>query len=231
MALRSYALGTRSKKMNTKQKIFAILAALFLFGFTYRRRKGGNTIPQTNNGLKNKLIEIATREKELWQNGTIKENNPAMLAKLRQYWGAVGQGNKAASAIVGDAWSAAFISWVMREAGIDWQPAARHSTYFQWAKQNRANNTGSWKAYRLNEADILPGDLVGYRRQAGVNYDTPGDYAAHSDIVVSVTPEYADTIGGNISDSVKVTRVPLRNGKIDEMKMKNPYFIVLKYQK
>jgi len=129
--------------MNKKQKIFAILAALFLFGFTFRKRKGGNAIPQTNNALKNKLIEIATREKELWQNGTIKENNPTMLAKLRQYWGAVGQGNKAASAIVGDAWSAAFISWVMREAGVDWQPSARHSSYFQWAKQNRANNTGS----------------------------------------------------------------------------------------
>ncbi len=223
-------MGTRSEKMNKKNKIFAILAALFLFSFTFRRRKGGNAVPQTNNALKNKLIEISTKEKELWQNGGIKENEPKMLSKLRAYWGSVGQGNKAASAIVGDAWSAAFISWVMREAGIDWEPSARHSTYFQWAKQNRANNTGTWKAYRLNEADILPGDLVGYRRQSGVTYDTPGDYAAHSDIVVSVSSEYADTIGGNISDSVKVTRVPLKNGKIDQMKMKNPYFIVLKYQ-
>lgn len=217
--------------MTNKQKIFAILAALFLFSFTFRRRKGGNNVSPSNlNSVKNKLINIAIQEKDLWRNGAIKENDPAMLSKLRSYWGSVGQGNKASSAIVGDAWSAAFISWVMREAGIDWQPSARHSSYFQWAKKNRQNNTGTWKAYRITEAEIMPGDLVGYRRQSGVDYDTPGDYAAHSDIVVSVTPTSADTIGGNISDSVKITRVPLINGKINIVRASNPYFIVLKYQ-
>lgn len=217
--------------MTKKQKIFAILAALFLFSFTFRRRKGGNNAAPTNsNAVKNKLINIAVTEKDLWRNGSIKEEAPGMLPKLRAYWGSVGQGNKPASAIVGDAWSAAFISWVMREAGIDWQPSARHSTYFQWAKKNRQNNTGTWKAYRINEADILPGDLIGYRRQAGVDYDTPGDYAAHTDIVVSVTGNTADTIGGNVSNSVKVTKVPLINGKIDIVRAPNPYFIVLKYQ-
>jgi hypothetical protein len=45
--------------------------------------------------------------------------------------------------------------------------------------------------------------------------DLPGDFCAHSDVVIAIRNGVAFTIGGNVSQTVKVKEVPLTaDGKV-----------------
>jgi hypothetical protein len=72
-------------------------------------------------------------------------------------------------------WSAAFISWVMRQAGAGsaFRYAAAHSVYVAAAKQNRLSNNGNpFQAYRIAEVSPAPGDLVCKGRDgSGATYE------------------------------------------------------------
>jgi len=113
-------------------------------------------------------------------------------------------------------------------AGSDWKYSPSHSTYIVDSIKNRKeNNSNRFKGYRPEEVKLEIGDLVGKARQSGVNYDTLGNYKSHTDIVVKINNGYADTIGGNVGDTVKVTRVPLTpDGKVDLKR--SDYFVVIK---
>ena len=105
------------------------------------------------------------------------------------------------------AWSAAFMSWLMKEAGMaerfsysDW-----HATYIRNSiRARRANDRSfSFWGYRLTERAPQVGDLVGYARQGGIAFNyQPTVYKSHTDIVVAVRPNEIDVIGGNVQDSV-----------------------------
>jgi hypothetical protein len=77
------------------------------------------------------------------------------------------------------------------------------------------------------------GDIVSKPRQNGVSYNSKGAYKSHSDVVVDIKDGYADTIGGNIGNSVSLTKVPLTSdGKIDNSKVSGyKYFVVIKNNK
>jgi hypothetical protein len=104
-------------------------------------------------------------------------------------------------------WSAAFISWVMKEAGMgqrfsysDW-----HATYIRNSilARRAEDPTFAFWGYRMNERAPKVGDLVGYARQGGISYDyQPTVYSSHTDLVVAVRPGEIDVIGGNVKDSV-----------------------------
>jgi hypothetical protein len=114
----------------------------------------------------------------------------------------------------GTPWSAAFISWVERTAGAGqrFRYSSQHSVYIFQAirdlKQKR-EEAGYW-GWRLNELKPSVGDLVCWARQGGIDYDhqNNGDYAGHCDIVVAVSANEVEVMGGNVGDSV--TRRPLR---------------------
>jgi hypothetical protein len=68
--------------------------------------------------FKNKLINLANEEFKAWnKNGKIKEGNPSILPRLRKYWeegsGIIRDDNY----YINQAWSAAFISYLMRKSG------------------------------------------------------------------------------------------------------------------
>ena len=106
-----------------------------------------------------------------------------------------------------EAWSAAFISYVMREAGLgqrfnysDW-----HAHYINQAIDGRKNHDPvcAFYGYRLSERAPRVGDLVCYRRAPGITFDErPETYPSHTDLVVAVRPGEIDVIGGNVQDSV-----------------------------
>ena len=110
-------------------------------------------------------------------------------------------------------WSAAFISWVMRQAGAGnaFAYSPSHSVYIVAAKNNRlANNGNPFKAYRITEMQPRVADLVCTSRAgSGATYDNiRAGMATHCDIVTEVRPGSLVTIGGNVSDSVSQTSVP-----------------------
>ena len=105
-------------------------------------------------------------------------------------------------------WSAAFISWVMRTAGADTRfvYSAQHSVYISRAirdLRNKKAEAGYW-CFRLTEQRPVPGDIVCWARQSGIDYDNQagGSYAGHCDLVTEVRPGEVDIIGGNVGNSV-----------------------------
>lgn len=159
----------------------------------------------TKSNFKKKLVKLANEELKRWNNGTIKEGNTLLMPTLRNYWKVGTRTNASDSYYKNNAWSATFVSYLMRQAGAgdSWKYSTLHSDYIQAAKKNRKNNIQTFQAFRKNETPVTVGDLICYPRQDGVTYDTTGGYFAHCDIVTNIDPGTATAVGGNVSDSVK----------------------------
>jgi peptidoglycan hydrolase-like protein with peptidoglycan-binding domain len=179
--------------------------------------------------LRQNAVTLALGEWARWNFGQTKESDPTMRAALEEYWQA-GTGSVPGTANWWSnlAWSAVFISWVMRNAGAgsDFRYSSAHTDYVGAAKQNRlANNSNPFKAYRVSEVAPRPGDLICVERQdadgnwSGVTYDNvdQGFRASHCDIVTEVSPGQIKAIGGNVSDSVSEKTVRTdANGRVSE---------------
>lgn len=114
------------------------------------------------------------------------------------------------------AWSAAFISYVMRTAGAGprFPYAINHSDYINVAKQMALGQIAGWAitAERLENYAPRPGDLIclGRGRAGGVTYDSlpAGRFPGHCDIVVQAQPGMLSVVGGNVDDAVTMKHVP-----------------------
>lgn len=185
----------------------------------------------------NRLVSQAREEWEFWRRGDVKEGDPSTMERLRKYWReGAGIQNWSDEKMADEAWSAAFISYVMKKsgAGADWKYSPSHSTYIVDSIRNRKlNNNNQFKGYRPEEVKLEIGDIVGKPRQDGVTYDSLGPYKSHTDIVVDIKNGFADTIGGNVGNSVSLTKVPLTpDGKIDNSRVSGrKYFVVIKNTK
>jgi len=110
------------------------------------------------------------------------------------------------------AWSAAFISYVMRigGAGRRFPYAASHWVYINAAVQG---SNGLFTAERPERATPRSGDLVctGRGSDAGLHYaDLPaGPFLSHCDIVVAVSSGQLSAVGGNVDDAVTMKHVPV----------------------
>lgn len=111
------------------------------------------------------------------------------------------------------AWSAAFISYVMRVAGAGqrFPYAPVHSAYINAA----VRGSSALQGYRLSEYAPLPGDLIcmGRGRAAAMTFDSlpAGTFPAHCDMVVATAPGQDTVIGGNVDGSVTMKHVPVTN--------------------
>lgn len=155
--------------------------------------------------FRRKVVEIAMAEWRRWgaqathRNGP-KQNHAGYAEWVAHYWKiATGRESRAA-------WSGAFVSYVMKEAGADssWPGTGSHAHYIKIATQNRARRSGHFWARRLTEYSPRPGDLVCNALEGGIDYDNQPDrsYASHCDIVVDVRDGWIAVVGGNLSNSV-----------------------------
>ncbi len=122
------------------------------------------------------------------------------------------------------AWSAAFVSYVMRIAGAGprFPYAPDHAHYIGIAKQMALGETHGWliTAERPNAYAPQSGDLIcaGRDRAASITYDDlpQAHFPAHCSIVVDTSvPGQISVIGGNVDDAVTLTHVPVTpDGKL-----------------
>jgi hypothetical protein len=180
------------------------------------------------------LVNAAKSELADWKAGQLVEcvkdpetkkpiNNPAAQPgskKVAKYW-RDGLGDHQRNGCTDVAWSAAFICWCLRQAGVplDRFPfSAGHHTYIRWAINNsKADKAGKlYYGMRIAEYQPKPGDLVAQWRKAkpggpdpNISYDHQPDdfYPSHCDIVVDVQPNRITLIGGNLSNRVKESRL------------------------
>jgi hypothetical protein len=115
------------------------------------------------------------------------------------------------------AWSAAFISYVMRMAGggTSFPYAQSHSDYINAAAEE-TNGTLQQYAIMAEPPGNYPpalGDLIcfGRGRAAALHYENlpTGHFAGHCGIVVAGQPGQISIIGGNVEDAVALTHVPV----------------------
>lgn len=110
------------------------------------------------------------------------------------------------------AWSAAFVSYVMRVAGAGsgFPYAAAHAAYINAAVRGRG---GVLAAERPEAYAPAPGDLIctGRGTARDLTFDdlpTDGDFPGHCDIVVAQADGIVSVIGGNVDDAVTMKHVP-----------------------
>ena len=141
------------------------------------------------------------------------------------------------------AWSAAFVSYVMRIAGAGprFPYSASHSDYIDIARQVALGQTSSWliSAERPESYAPLPGDLIclGRGNARDLRYDDlpAGHFPAHCDIVVdNAVPGQISVVGGNVDDGVTLKHVPVmpdgklatQDGKV--LDTRYPWMVVLR---
>jgi hypothetical protein len=109
------------------------------------------------------------------------------------------------------AWSAAFISYVMRMAGAGrrFPYASSHSDYINAA---RIEPGVAISAQRLDQYAPVVGDLIcAWRGARPLRFeDLPaGHFPGHCDIVVARNAGSLEVIGGNVDNAVSMKRVPV----------------------
>ncbi|MGE3840633.1 MAG: DUF2272 domain-containing protein [Vicinamibacterales bacterium] len=119
-------------------------------------------------------------------------------------------------------WSAAFISWVMCEAGLGqterFQRAIAHHAYIDQAIRARDGRApeAAFVAYDVGESDISPGDLLcssrrpAYKRLADRRRQLGVGARSHCDVVVEVDEARSRilAIGGNVRGTVSLKLLP-----------------------
>lgn len=178
------------------------------------------------------LVNIANGELTFWTEGKLFEcvSEPTSTKKdgskvIRKYW-VEGLGINNLTGCSNVAWSAAFICFCMRKAGMpltEFQFSAGHHAYIRASINNTKLNKPN-KAYygrRLAEYKPKPGDLIAQWRKPSssapdpnITFDNQPDdfYASHCDIVVSASDTEIVTVGGNVGNRVKKTIFPAING-------------------
>ncbi|MDQ8016743.1 MAG: DUF2272 domain-containing protein [Bordetella sp.] len=138
-------------------------------------------------------------------------------------------------AVVDTPWSAAFISWLAREAGLqaaEFAFSEAHADYAgaAWAATRR-EQAGQPTPYALRACDLTRtaprvGDLVCQARGSEAELDTfaklgealaqrdagGGALPMHCDVVTQVDPQGLDAIGGNVLQSVTLRRLDFAPG-------------------
>jgi Uncharacterized protein conserved in bacteria (DUF2272) len=141
-----------------------------------------------------------------------------------------------------DPWSAAFISWVMCEAGLGstsrFQRSIAHRDYIDQAIRARdgADSSALYVAYDVGEAEITPGDLLcsgsrpDYQSIAQRRREMGDGARTHCDIVVRVDVEAGRflTIGGNVGGTVSLKFFPAVTERGDHLHPRDDIFAHLK---
>lgn len=167
------------------------------------------------------------------------ESDPANFPRVLAYWQAVpvdhgaipdnrrryaatlaGAADGGAPLWAEPAWSAAFVSWVFRSAGVDareFPPSATHALYLDGllADARRFPDRAPFVPRVPAEHAPRPGDLLCLDRSAAPLghwterlAETGRLRAMHCDIVVNAAPGVVEAVGGNVWDTVALTRFP-----------------------
>ncbi|MFY9827296.1 MAG: DUF2272 domain-containing protein [Rhodoplanes sp.] len=160
------------------------------------------------------LLRSVVREWVRFDKGHGNEEIQPYRGYVHEMWESIGEDYDGASTYPDGSdvpWSAAFISFVVRNAGVGYEKfkfAAAHSVFAHDAIQARfmqLANRPFW-GYRRTEQRPTIGDII-VRNRAGndLSFDfaeNHSQYVSHSDVVVEVTEHVARVMGGNVSDTV-----------------------------
>jgi hypothetical protein len=173
-----------------------------------------NVCSQSGGSSANVIASVALAEAERYRNRD-ECNNFTMRRRISEYWSALGiQGRNGCTADEeGDrfAWSAAFVSFIMRSAGVGegFTYSALHADYIRSTFDGRGIYT---EVYNPRRSQVAVGDLLcrhrpnrwTYSRWVRWHRDREGGVPSHCDIVVAVSGDGRITyVGGNLGDALR----------------------------
>jgi hypothetical protein len=140
------------------------------------------------------------------------------------------------------AWSAAFISYIMRidGAGSRFPYSESHSDYINAAARESLGQGAGYAIRAERPSDYAPqlGDLIctGRDGYSHLKFDDlpTGKFFSHCDMVVQIQPGTLSVIGGNVDDAVTLKHVPITaDGKLAgpdgvPLDPRYPWFVVLR---
>jgi hypothetical protein len=165
----------------------------------------------------------------------IHEGDEPLRSQIKRFWLDIGM----AFPGVGVAWSAVFVSSCVKKAGAtaaEFKFAAAHAVFVNKAIANAKSNSGVFRAFDIATGKPEIGDIIQNNR-GGHKFDfnfaaANTQYESHSAIVVETGSDsagcFALTVGGNESDSIRRTRVPLTAAGLVKQRPVNPFICVIK---
>jgi Uncharacterized protein conserved in bacteria (DUF2272)/Bacterial SH3 domain len=138
----------------------------------------------------------------------IDEGDEPLRSRIADYYEAAGGSRTLDPTSNDNAWSAAFVSFCMKQSGAtaaQFKFSMLHSVYVHAAIANAIADRGVFRGHRVTEYAPKPGDLIHHNRSGGTfGFNFARDnavYSSHSAIVVDFENRagvrHAITIGGN----------------------------------
>jgi hypothetical protein len=160
------------------------------------------------------LVAEAIKEWLRFEKGQGREHHDPFFKFVGEMWQAIGLNLDGKDKDI--PWSAAAISFMVRHAGQDFPKyenfefAAAHSRYLHDSivKRKEGDTNAPFWGFRLHERRPEIGDVVGKWRVTPRDFEDAemsNAFKSHSDIIVSVSPDFVLAIGGNVNESVNIT--------------------------
>jgi hypothetical protein len=179
--------------------------------------------------IKQKAVSIALAERTKFalNNGNVvTETHEPLASRVLQYFAFVDRPDiKKPDA---EPWSAAFISFVIKSAGAtdaQFVKSQNHAKYILAGLANRIKDQVEAPIVYFDRNEVVPqaGDLVGFSRDGAVKSRADIEkflpdkfFASHTDLVIENSGGTIKAIGGNVSQTIKVTTIRAdAAGKID----------------
>jgi hypothetical protein len=202
--------------------------------------------------MKRKILSLAQREWDYFGRQTVlfdgeeesiphvgmwEDDREAYVVRVNWYWRAVEKplltGNHCR-----EPWSAAFISWIMKEAGLseyEFPPAEAHWIYLTQIMAMADDPAAAFLPRGIREYPPQPGDLICATRGqrdfplAGLELQPYliEHTKLHCDIVVERNGDTIESIGGNVRNSVSKTVQKLDKNGFLQPTQRRPWFMVL----
>lgn len=180
-------------------------------------------------------VVIAGEQESIPHVGIWEDEDDARSDRINRYWQAAGEPDLTGRNC-DQAWSAAFIVWLVRSAGIPedrFPPAISHRIYI--AQFLAETPDPLFVPHTLGEYPPKPADLICAVREHSVSLapeklPAPADLAQaklHCDLVVASDGHSLQAIGGNVRNSVSKTSLELSpQGKLLPTP-RRPWFLIL----
>ncbi|MBH5370108.1 DUF2272 domain-containing protein [Bradyrhizobium glycinis] len=214
-----------------KNEVVALVTITPSSGAGHPGTSSGATLVLTN-AVRAALDEMNTFARR--GGSVVKEGEEPLRARVLEYFKFVGRGDVTDPAAV--RWSAAYISFVLNAGGVtraQFPFSASHSTYILAALANRIANRMDAPIVYFDKGEMAPrvGDLIGFsdevQSRADIERklpDTP--FHSHTNLVVELSSSKIMAIGGNVTQSIRITNVNATpDGKIIPA---NKHFFVLR---
>tara|TARA_R110000744_G_scaffold213660_2_gene332530 strand:- start:5316 stop:5960 length:645 start_codon:yes stop_codon:yes gene_type:complete len=181
---------------------------------------------------KRQVVFQSNSEVDKWKR--YNELSPETAQILKQYWkDGVGLNFSDDEVLSSDfqstwAWSAAFISWIMKVSGAKNFPAHQtHAHYVRATMDNTLKDKGEFKAYSLEDEKPAASDIVCKRRgnSTATFGNVPVGDTLHCDIVTDVFDGYIEVVGGNANNRVEKSKLTIdKKGFLNA----EDYFVIIK---